>query len=144
MVYYTESNAEIHLRAVVEDVLPSVTVKLQEIIDLALQQVVPVRKALGLKGEGWVAERYGSLPYLLVRAYGGCYLWTVLSEVLHRRPLSGRRFAAGAASRMNGLAKESLWDPVKPPADRPGMICGKRYISMPCSENFCLIIAEKS
>ena len=111
MVYYTESNAEIHLRAVVEDVLPSVTVKLQEIIDLALQQVVPVRKALGLKGEGWVAERYGSLPYLLVRAYGGCYLWTVLSEVLHRRPLSGRRFAAGAASRMNGLAKESLLGP---------------------------------
>ena len=83
----------------------------QEIIDLALQQVVPVRKALGLRGEGWVAERYGSLPYLLVRAYGGCYLWPVLTDVLHRRPLSGRRFAAGAASRMNGLAKESLLGP---------------------------------
>lgn len=108
MIYYTESNADIHLRAVVEDVLPSVTVKLQEIIDMALQQAVPVRRALDLKAEGWVAERYGSLPYLLVRAYGGCYLWTVLSDVLHRRPMSRQRFAAGTASRMNGYAREAL------------------------------------
>ena len=108
MVYYTESNADIHLRAIVEDVLPSVTMQLQEIIELVLQEAVPLRRSLGLKTEGWVAERYGSLPYHQVRAYGGCYLWGVLSDVLHRRPLSYRRFASGAAARMNGYAKEML------------------------------------
>ena len=108
MIYFTESNADIHLRAVVEDVLPSVTAKLQEIIELALQYLIPIRRSLDLRADGRVVERYGSLPYLLVRAYGGSYLWTVLADVLHCRPLSRRRFAAGAAARMNGYVKEML------------------------------------
>lgn len=111
MIYFTEANADIHLRAVVEDVLPSVTAKLQEIIDLALQHLAPIRRALDLRTDSQVAERYGSLPYLLVRAYGGSYLWTVLADVLHCRSLSHHRFAAGAATRMNGYAKEMLLGP---------------------------------
>jgi hypothetical protein len=108
MVYYTESNADIHLRAVVEDVLPSVVATLQEVIGVVLAQAVPVRQELKLPAGGWVAERYGSLPYLLVRAYGGCYLWSVLAKVLHRRPLDWKPFVAGAASRMAGQAQASV------------------------------------
>ncbi len=105
MVYYSQANADIQLRAVVEDVLPSVVARLQEILRDALQLAALIHKELGFQVANWEIERYGSLPYILIRAYGGCYLWQTMAEILHCRSLNWGRFIAGVAARMNGYAK---------------------------------------
>ncbi|MFY9272307.1 MAG: hypothetical protein WAO37_04805 [Thermacetogeniaceae bacterium] len=108
IIYYTESNADIQLRATIDDVLPSTVGRLQTIIGKALQKNVLIRKKLGLTTSQWTAERYGSLPYLLTRAYGGCYFWPTLNRVLHRGTLDWGGFIAGVAARMNGYSKNML------------------------------------
>lgn len=108
MIYYTESNADIQLRATIEDVLPSTISKLQTIIGMALQKNVFIRNTLGLTTSQQMVERYGSLPYLLTRAYGGCYFWSTLNRVLHRSTLNWGGFLAGVAARMSGYGKNMI------------------------------------
>ncbi len=108
LIYYMESNADIQLRAMIEDVLPSTLNKLKTIIGNVLEKNVPTRKMLELSTSEWTAERYGSLPYLLIRAYGGCYFWQILNEILHRGTLDWDRFLAGVVARMNGYAKKMI------------------------------------
>lgn len=108
IIYYTESNADIQLRATIEDVMPSIIGRLQEIIGMALQKNVLIRNMLGFTTSQWTAERYGSLPYLLTRAYGGCYFWPTLNGVLHRATLDWGGFLAGVAARMSGYAKNMI------------------------------------
>ena len=108
IIYYTESNADIQLRATIEDVLPSTIGRLQTIIGMALQENVLIRKTLGLTTSQRTAERYGSLPYLLTRAYGGCYFWPTLNGVLHRGTLDWDGFLAGVAARMSGYGKKMI------------------------------------
>lgn len=105
MVYYTQANADIQLRAMIEDVLPSVVARLQDILLDALQAGALIRQELGFQIPDWAGERYCSLPYLLIRAYGGCYLWQTLADILHCGSISWDRFVAGAAARMSGYAK---------------------------------------
>lgn len=105
MVYYTRANADIQLRATIEDVLPSVVERLQRILGDALQVGAAIQQQLGLQIPDWASRRYGSLPYLLIRAYGGCYLWQTLADILHCRTISWDRFVAGATARMSGYAK---------------------------------------
>lgn len=108
IIYYTESNADIQLRATIEDVLPSTMGRLQTIIGMALQNNVSLRNMLGLTTSQRTAERYGSLPYLLTRAYGGCYFWSTLNGVLHQGTLDWDGFLAGVAARMSGYGKKMI------------------------------------
>lgn len=51
--------------------------------------------------------------YLLVTAYGAGYLWSGLSTVLHRRPLTNKRFVINAVQRMQELSRklpDSMWE----------------------------------
>ncbi|MEW6574137.1 MAG: hypothetical protein AB1374_10950 [Bacillota bacterium] len=108
MVYYTQANAEIHMRAVIEDVLPSTVAAIQGVLSGVLEDGADIRQQLGFHPSGWASARYESLPYLLIRAYGGCYLWQTLTNVLHRRTLGWDRFIAGVEARISGYAKSMV------------------------------------
>ena len=104
MTYFTQSNADIHLRALIEDVLPSTVGALRDLLHNCMEGSVGIAHAL----EFTQTDRYQVLPYLLARAYGGSYLWKVLGCVLHREPVDWGSFLAGSAIRMNGYAREWL------------------------------------
>ena len=108
MVYFTQDNADIHLRALFEDVLPSVVTKLQRIIKEGLQREVWIRDQLELSMPDWMNDRYGSLPFLLIRAYGGCYLWQTMEAIFNGRLIGWKPFISGVSARMNGYAKSMI------------------------------------
>ncbi|RKO66710.1 TM1802 family CRISPR-associated protein [Desulfofundulus salinus] len=108
LIYYSGNPAQgdVHLRAVIEDVLPSTVSRLLDYMPQVAEEAVHVRRRLvGERNEEQRDGRYDSLFYLLTRAYGGCYLWHALRSVLHRRPIAWDAFTAGAAARMNGWAR---------------------------------------
>ncbi|MFZ7103600.1 MAG: hypothetical protein ACOWWO_13230 [Peptococcaceae bacterium] len=105
LVYYSgDSNrGDIHLRASIEDVIPSTVEKVQEILnDLPVEETADF---LGLNIEK-TGSGYKSLPFLLVKAYGGVYLWTGLAKVLHKKRIDERLFIKNVVGRMNEFAKD--------------------------------------
>ncbi|MEG6615202.1 TM1802 family CRISPR-associated protein [Peptococcaceae bacterium 1198_IL3148] len=111
IIYYSgdTSRGDIHLRATIEEVIPSVAKNLKRItkdvadyaLDIANQlQNVSVEYAYIIK------KNYSSLPYLLTNAYGAPYIWQTLSNVLHRGKISRQRFLLNIAQRMNELARK--------------------------------------
>jgi len=109
MVYFSgqPDRGDIHLRAVIEDVLPSTINKLLEYMPEVTAEAIAVWRCLSAEsgGDDRVPGYYDSLFYLLTRAYGGCYLWSTLRSVLHKRPISWEAFVSSAAARMNGWAR---------------------------------------
>lgn len=105
MVYYTQANADIHLRATIDDVLPSTVGRLLSILGEVQAGAAELRELLFRQSPEWLSNRYESLVYFIIRAYGGPYLWSTLADMLHRREISWERFAAGAAARMAGYAR---------------------------------------
>lgn len=124
LVYFSGdiSRGDIHLRAFVQDVLPSTVSGLTDLARKAADESVRVlglvRKKASQKQKDWLKKRFMSVPYLLGRGYGGSHLWTQLERTLHRSPLSGRRVTANAAARMNSLthrlpdSRQALFDEV--------------------------------
>ncbi|TDA65883.1 MAG: hypothetical protein D9V47_12370 [Clostridia bacterium] len=105
MVYYTQANADIHLRATIDDVLPSTVGRLLSILGEVQTSAAGLRELLFRQSPEWLSNRYESLVYFITRAYGGPYLWQTLADILHRREINWERFAAGAAARMAGYAR---------------------------------------
>ncbi len=104
IVYYQASQADVQLRAVIEDVLPSTVRILAGYMPRVADEAAEVKQKIAVTETGYGAENYRSLIYILIRAYGGGYLWHTLRSVLNRRPVSRERFVRGAALRMNGYA----------------------------------------
>jgi hypothetical protein len=108
LVYFSgdPSRGDIHLRACIQDVLPSVAATLKKLAETTAQEGKRLFELVHLaeKRQAYLFGCYQSVPYLLARGYGGAHLWNQLDRVLHRRPLSDRRVAANAAARMAGLA----------------------------------------
>ncbi len=106
--YYTVGQASSPtLRAVIEDVVPSVASTINDELDELRTVIAPLTRRLGLNTRGnddFLRDRLTSLPSLLSRAYGSTYLWQTLSEVLHRQPLSLSRFVRASAYRMAELS----------------------------------------
>ncbi|MGI6539317.1 MAG: hypothetical protein ACOX38_00835 [Bacillota bacterium] len=105
------SQGNVHLRATIEDVLPStarlLTRLVREIGDISLDIARAVRsRDISDKESAFLKSRYSSLPYLLTMAYGGPYLWDTLSSALHRADLSYPRFVSNSAIRMGQLARQ--------------------------------------
>jgi hypothetical protein len=76
LVYFSKgktSDADIHLRAFIHDVVPSRLVQIRDIArDEALRSVELARTLMPRmthKYRDWLGHRYPSLPYMLVRAY---------------------------------------------------------------------------
>ena len=109
LVYFSgqPERGDIHLRAMIEDVLPSVVTQVDEILreSLARQQaVVEAWAPAAFRAE--VVTRLHSLPSLLLNAYGPGYLWQNMEAVLRRRPLSYHRFIRNLALRLMELSRK--------------------------------------
>ncbi|HEY8416068.1 MAG TPA: hypothetical protein VIK99_09895 [Thermaerobacter sp.] len=117
LVYFSgqPDRGDIHLRAMIEDVLPSVLTEVDEILWHVAEGTRAVIEAWsrGPDPED-VRRRLKSLPSLLIHAYGPGYLWQNLESVLRRRPLSYHRFIRNVALRLQELARKvgddaTLW-----------------------------------
>ncbi len=104
IIYYQKSQADVQLRAVIEDVLPSTVNLLANQIPVVADEATEIKKRIAATGQDFTAENYRSLIYLLIRAYGGGYLWHTLRSILNRRPINRERFVKGAVQRLNGYA----------------------------------------
>ena len=109
LVYFSgePSRGDIHLRAYIQDVIPSTLQRLKILIQSISRQAVRLLRILLPKASegqvGYAEKCYRSLPYMLARAYGGSHLWTVLEQALHRSYLDLDRLTANAAARMSSL-----------------------------------------
>jgi len=99
---------DIHLRASIQDVIPSTLRKLSKVANMTKEIGVELLKTLSIgpseKQIAYYRTIYGSVPYMLSRAYGGAYLWNCLESALRRQPLVINRPVSNAARRMNSLA----------------------------------------
>ncbi len=109
LVYFSGefSRGDVHLRAYIQDVVPSTLSQLRDLARAerkrALQLLSILMPGMSEEQSAYLGRCYESVPYLLVRAYGGAYLWQQLESVLHRHGLDGRRVTAIAARRMQSL-----------------------------------------
>jgi hypothetical protein len=109
LVYFSgsPSRGDVHLRSIIQDVLPGTVTDLRRVaLDAARQGVTLLGQVLPKlpdKRRAYLESCYRSVPYLLARAYGGGYLWQQMETVLHRRSLGARRVVANAAGRMDSL-----------------------------------------
>lgn len=106
------SRGYMHIRAVIEDVIPSVARDLERIVEALSRDAAPkVQRMLGMQQlSPQVANRYGSLPALLANAYGPGYVWTATQAAFHRQPLSTDRMYRWIAMRLAERAnKKEFW-----------------------------------
>ncbi|GAX90695.1 hypothetical protein [Effusibacillus lacus] len=104
-LYYSgeAGRGDIHLHALIEDVVPSVAREVQYIM-LKLRPVWNgIKEHLGITSN---PRKYlESLPILLSTAYGPSYIWQSLETVLHRRFLSPGIFIRNSAERLSELTR---------------------------------------
>lgn len=113
ILYYSGdlSRGDVHVRMVIEDIIPSVAMKLQKIMkDLNRKHIVDIHKAFGSKREENKYFRTRSLPSMLANVYGPGYIWSTLQTVFHRQPIYIDRLYQSTAIKLNELAnKEDHW-----------------------------------
>lgn len=110
LVYFSRgktSEADIHLRAYIQDVLPSTAGRLKKLVRPCREQMAELMRLLSPKASderrAYLSTCYQSVPYLLTRGYGGSHLWTTLEQCLHRRPLDDRPVVAHVAARIRSV-----------------------------------------
>ena len=109
LVYFSGNpgHGDIHLRAYIQDVMPSTIRRLQGLTRPTAEEAVRLLRLIipgaTEKQRAYVATCYQSVPYLLARAYGGSHLWAALEQALHRRRLDPGRLISNAATRMASL-----------------------------------------
>jgi hypothetical protein len=103
MVYFTRSNADFRLRALIDEICPSTMQLLVELLVQAIAGTADLAQALSWR----IRDEYQMLPFLLARAYGGAYLWISLQQTLHRQPLNWQSFVAGAAARIASAGRNA-------------------------------------
>ncbi len=111
ILYYSGdlSKGAMHIRAVIEDVIPSVAYGIQVILkDLKRKALPQIQKFFGLKEDR--VFRVETLPALLGNAYGSGYLWSSLRDTLHKKELKIDRLLLSMSKKLNQLAnKEDFW-----------------------------------
>jgi len=111
------SRKDVHLRAYIEDVLPSTVRILVKIVDQTGNYALELARLIhgGDVSEGltsMIHKQYTSIPFLLTTAFGGEYLWHTIGLVMHRQQLSSQRFLFNSARRFEELSRklpESHW-----------------------------------
>ena len=115
ILYYSGdlSRGNMHIRAMIEDVIPSVARQVQDIlVDLQSMVVPDIKRALGIPGE-IVHPSLENLPALLANAYGPGYVWDMMQNVLHRQPIRLDRIHEATARKCNDSAKLQAWHHVR-------------------------------
>ncbi len=111
LLYYSGdlSRGNMHIRAVIEDVIPSVASKIEEILHtLEVSETGNIQRAFGITEQP--VYKTQTLPSLLANAFGPGYVWKTLQAVLHKEPLRTDRLRMTTARRLNELAnKEEHW-----------------------------------
>lgn len=108
ILYYSGdlSRGNMHIRAVIEDVLPSVAGKIEKILNrLGRKELKNIQAAFGIREQ--VVYRVESLPALLANAYGPGYVWEMLQATLHREELRISRLRLATAKKLNELANKA-------------------------------------
>ncbi len=109
LIYYHGNlgRGDIHLRAFIQDVIPSTLRELSKVANTTKEIGVELLKALSIepseKRIAYFRTIYRSVPYMMARAYGSAYLWNCLEAALRRQPLDLHRPISNAARRMNSL-----------------------------------------
>ncbi|WP_026962770.1 TM1802 family CRISPR-associated protein [Alicyclobacillus herbarius] len=106
ILYYSgePSRADIHLRGVIDDVMPSVAAAVDELAhETYAESEVWREQLLGEDNVDRLRHVLLSLPALLARAYGPSHIWTTLTAVLHGEPLSRQTFVRLVAHRLRDL-----------------------------------------
>ncbi|MCD6138208.1 MAG: hypothetical protein J7J91_06465 [Deltaproteobacteria bacterium] len=109
LIYFhgNPGRGDIHLRAFIQDIIPSTLRKLNKIAQKNAEKGVDLLRALAPnvseKQAAYYRTMYRSIPFLLTRAYGGSYLWDQLETAVRRKRLDIHRPTSNAARRMNSL-----------------------------------------
>ncbi len=107
LLYYSGdlSRGNMHIRAVIEDVIPSVAGRVEKLVNrLNTGETARIQEALGMKEQP--VYRAQSLPALLANAYGPGYVWESLRGVLHKEPLRLERLYRATARKLNEAANK--------------------------------------
>jgi len=109
LVYFhgNPGRGDIHLRAFIQDIIPSTLRKLSKIAQKNAEICIGLLKVLfpnvSEKRAAFYRTMYRSIPFLLTRAYGGSYLWDQLETALRRKRLDILRPTSNTARRMGSL-----------------------------------------
>ncbi|OUM86951.1 MAG: hypothetical protein BAA01_00470 [Bacillus thermozeamaize] len=115
ILYYSGdlSRGNMHIRAVIEDVVPSVAATIQDIMAGIQSRDIPqLIRALGLP-DPFVLHALDDLPSMLANAFGPGYVWDSLQKVLHRQPIRIERVHEMTARKCNDSAKQEKWHHVR-------------------------------
>lgn len=115
IVYYSGNLArgDIHIRAFIEDVVPSIAMKIQNIVKRLKRSLQDYANLLQLSTEQtkYTLFKISYLPSLLSNAYGPGYVWSIMNAVLHRREIELDRVTQKTNKRLTELAnKGKFWD----------------------------------
>jgi hypothetical protein len=98
---------DVHLRAFIQDVIPSTIRKLKTIAhdtaETAIKLLKGLRSHVSDKQVAYCRNVYRSVPYLFARAYGGAYIWQQLEIALRSQRLDPVRPMIQTARRMESL-----------------------------------------
>ncbi|HZJ76561.1 MAG TPA: hypothetical protein VFC70_02520 [Oscillospiraceae bacterium] len=109
LLYYSGdmTRGNIHIRMVIQDVVPSVAKKLEQIVgDINTKEIFKIQRAFGREK----TDRFyslESLPSMLGNAYGPGYVWSSLETVLNKRPISIDKLHHSTAVKLNELANKT-------------------------------------
>ncbi|MBE2906246.1 hypothetical protein NSS60_04500 [Anoxybacillus sp. FSL W8-0382] len=110
LLYYSGdlSRGDVHIRAVIDDVIPSVASKVQQILKrLNRSELFSIRELFGLdRDENKEDVRLSSLPAMLANAYGPGYVWSSMQSVFHRQPIRMERICQVVARKLTELANK--------------------------------------
>lgn len=111
ILYYSGdlSRGNMHIRAMIEDVIPSVASRIEKIVEaLVRDETGEIQDAFSVPRTDVYKTK--TLPALLANAFGPGYTWETLQAVLHKEPLRTHRLRLTTARRLNELAnKEEYW-----------------------------------
>lgn len=111
LIYFSgdPGKLNIHLRAVIGDVLPTTASQLQEICEEVCEQIQEIIDdgyiMLSEKSVARKRRQISTLPYLLSVAFGPPYVWSSMEKALKREPLDKLLFYKNSSSRMTQLGK---------------------------------------
>lgn len=109
LIYYSgdASRGDIHLRCIIEDVVPSVLYDLLRLAQATAQKIpalcTEVMPGSSEKQHAWHANRFQYVPFILARGYGGAFVWDLMQSILRRKPLNLDRPTANSAHRISSL-----------------------------------------
>lgn len=112
LLYYSgeRSRGDVHIRTIIEDVIPSVAKSLEKIINDIRKRVLPrLKKVFNIASEK-IYYSLESLPSMIGNAYGPGYIWSNLKAVFDKKLIRLDRVHYSTVRRLNELAnKEDYW-----------------------------------